>query len=168
MEQDDRLRDSVVLLLALLLPDGRAIARAMGDQGIATRLCTAGSLSQEVRAGVGTIVVAEEAMSDQLVGRLVALFEEQPIWSDIPLIILMTPLKDASEGRRPIGSAASLRNATFLERPMKISTLLQAVRVALYGRQKQYRLRDQLRERHQLLETSERNERRLAAVLNNT
>ena len=142
--------------------------RELGDAGIATQLCTTGSLSQEIRAGVGAIVLAEEAMSEPLVRKLVTLIEEQPIWSDIPLVILTTPKRDASEHWRPIRNAPSIRNATFLERPMRVATLLQAVKVALRGREKQYDLRDQMREREQLLALSERNEQRLSAVLNNT
>lgn len=168
MEPDDILRDSLVLLLALAPPDGRAIIGALGGRGIATRLCNASSVSQEVHAGVGAIVLAEEAMSEPLVRRLTALIEEQPTWSDIPLVILTTPRRDAGEHWRLIRDTPSIRNATFLERPMKIATLLQAVEVALRGRAKQYGLREHLREREQLLETSERNEQRLSAVLNNT
>lgn len=168
MELADRARDSRILLLAFAQQDGRALMRAMNDAGIATQLCTAGSLSEEVRAGVGAIVLAEEAVSKPFVRKLVTLIEEQPIWSDIPLVILTTPKRDASEHWRPIRNAPSIRNATFLERPMRIATLLQAVKVALRGREKQYYLRDQMREREQLLALSERNEKRLSAVLNNT
>lgn len=168
MEPDDPTRNGLVLLPALTGPDGRAIRRALDDAGIATQLCTADSLASEVRAGIGTIVLAEEAMSEPLVRKLAALIEEQPIWSDIPLVILTTPKRIVSEHWRPVRNAPSIRNATFLERPMKIATLVQAVRVALRGRAKQYRLRDQMREREQLLARSERNEQRLSAVLNNT
>lgn len=164
----NRLRDSLVLLLALAPPDGRAIMRAMGHAGIPMQLCTVGDLSREVRVGVGAIVLAEESMSEAIVRQLVTLIEEQPIWSDIPLVILTTAKCDASEHWRRIRNAPSIRNATFLERPMRIATLLQAVKVALRGRAKQYHLRDQMREREQLLALSERNEQRLSAVLNNT
>lgn len=166
--KDDLLRESLVLLLALAPPDGCAVMRAMGEAGIAAQLCTAGDLSREGRAGIGTIVLAEEAMSEPLVRKLAALIEEQALWSDIPLVILKAPKRDASEHWRPIWNTPSIRNATFLERPMRITTLVQAVKVALRGREKQYRLRDQIREREQLLALSEKNEQRLSAVLNNT
>lgn len=168
MALDDHLRDGLVLLLALAPQDGGAIMRAIGGAGIATQLCSAADLTKEFRAGVGAIVLAEEAMSEQFVRALVSLIGEQPIWSDIPLIILTTPKRDASANWRLIRNAPSIRNATFLERPMRIATLLQAVKVALRGREKQYGLRDQIREREQLLALSEWNEQRLFAVLNNT
>ena len=168
MEPDDLSRQRLVLLLALAPPDGRAVMRAMADAGIATQRCAAGGLSDEVRAGAGAILLAEEAMSEQLVCKLAALIEDQPVWSDIPLVILTKPKRDASANWGLIRSAPSIRNATFLERPMRIATLLQAIKVALRGREKQYDLREQMREREQLLALSERNEQRLFAVLNNT
>jgi PAS domain S-box-containing protein len=168
MEPDHLIRGRLVLLPGLAQPDGRAIMHAMAEAGLAAQLCAAADLSNEVCAGVGAIVLPEEAMSKPLVAKLASLIDEQPIWSDIPLVILTTPKRDASEHWRPIRNAPSIRNATFLERPMRIATLVQAVRVALRGREKQYRLRDQMREREQLLALSEGNEQRLSAVLNNT
>lgn len=168
MEPGERLRDRLVLLPGLTLPDGRAIMRAMDHAGIATQLCGARNLSQEVCSGVGAIVLAEDAISGPLFRMLMTVIEEQPIWSDIPLVILTTPKRDASVLWRRIQKAPSIRNATFLERPMRIATLVQAVNVALYGREKQYLLRDQIRERERLLALSERNEQRLTTVLNNT
>ncbi|WP_372922356.1 sensor histidine kinase [Roseovarius sp.] len=168
MDLDNSLRERLVLLLALASPDGRAITRAMNDAGIATQACTVGHLSREVCAGVGAIVFAEEAMSQTLVRKLVTLIEKEPIWSDIPLIILTTSKRDSSAHWRLIRNAPSIRNATFLERPMRITTLVQAVKVALRGREKQYLLRDQMRAREHLLALSESNEQRLSAVLNNT
>ena len=168
MEPDDRNRDSLVLLNALNPPDARAVLRALGDAGIATQLCPGRDLLAEVQAGVGAIILLEEMMSGLFVRKLAALIEEQPIWSDIPLIILTTPKRDASEHWHSIQNAPSNWNATFLERPMRIATLVQTIRVALRGREPQYCLREQMREQEQLLVRFERNARRLSAVLNNT
>lgn len=168
MESNRLFRKSLVLLLALSPSDGSAVVRAMAEAGIATKLCGVGDLSNEVQAGFGAIVLAEEAMSEQLVRKLAALIEEQPIWSDIPLVILTRPKREVSTNWGLIRNDPSNRNATFLERPMRIATLLQAVKVALRGREKQYQLREQICEREQLLAFSKRNEQLLSAVLNNT
>lgn len=165
---DDPLRERLVLLLALAPPDGRAIMAAMEDAGIETKLCTIRDLAEEVRAGVGIIVLAEEIFSKLTARKLTVLIKEEPIWSDIPMLILTTPKRDVSENWRLIRNTPSIHNATFLERPMRIATLVQAIKVALRGRVKQYRLRDQLLEREQLLEHSKLNEQSLSAVLNNT
>lgn len=161
-------RDDLILLLALAPADGDAIRRVMEDAGLSTRPCRPGDLSQEVRAGVGAIITAEEAMTGPLVRKLAALLETQPIWSDIPLVILTTHNREESAQWLRIRNAVSTRNVSLLERPMKIATLVQTMRVALGARLKQYRLRDQIGEREQILARSERNEQRLSAVLNNT
>ena len=168
MDLDDDRRDRIVLLLALAPPDAGAVARTLDEAGIATRPCGLEDLSREFRAGVGAIVLAEETLTGTVVRELSALIEEQPIWSDVPLVVLTTPKRDAGAPWRLIAAAPSIRNATFLERPMRIATLVQAVKVALRGRAQQYRLRDQMLERDRLLGQSEMNERRLSAVLNNT
>jgi PAS domain S-box-containing protein len=168
MEPQDHLREGLVLLLAAAAPNERTIMRAISAAGIAAQPCTGDSLFQEVRAGVGAIVVAEEAMSRAVMRKLATLIEEQPIWSDIPMVILTRARRDAGSHWRLIKNTPFIRNATLLERPMRVETLLQAVRTALRGREKQYQLRNQMRERERLLAHSEMNERRLSAVLNNT
>lgn len=167
-DNENNSRESLVLLLALASSDVPAVIRALHEAEIATKPCAVGDLSNEVRAGFGAIVLAEEAMSEQLVRKLDALIERQPIWSDFPLVILTKAKRDPSANWGLIRNAPSIHNATFLERPMRIATLLQAVKVALRGRAKQYQMRDQMRERERLLAHSERNERHLFAVLNNT
>jgi PAS domain-containing protein len=166
--EDDPLRAELVLLLAMAPQDERAITRALGDAGIASQPSNLGRLPGEIRAGVGAIMMAQEAMSAGVLRTLAPLIEAQPIWDDMPLIILRAPRSDISQDWRLIETMTSIRNATFLERPMRIETLIQAVRVALRGRKKQYALRDQMRERDALLALSEANERRLSDVLNNT
>src|SRR6056297_227360 len=168
MDSDERLRAGPVLVLTAAPPDGRAVMKALRDAGIPGELRTVDALSSEVRADVGAIVLAEEVLSKSALRELAKLIEDQPTWSDIPLIILTNPKRDARTHWRLIQNMAFIQNATFLERPMRVQTLLQALRIALRGRKQQYRLRDQMREREALLARSEENERRLSAVLNNT
>ncbi len=140
--------------------------RAMGDAGIASQPCTVNDLIQEVRAGVGTVVLAEEAMA-KIVRKLAAISKEQPIWSDVPLIVV-TAHHGAGAYRRLFHATPAFGNATLLERPMRVETLLQAVKAALGAREKQYHLRDEISERERLLARSRTNEQQLSAVLNNT
>ena len=162
------IRDQLVLLPALPPSDSEVVVQALVEAEIASRQCTAAGLSDEVHAGVGVIVLSEEALSEPLVRDLGKLIDEQPIWSDIPLVILTTAKKTPSEYWLAIQKTSSIRNATFLERPMRIATLIQAINVALRGREKQYRLRDQMQEREQLLARSYKDALQLSAVLNNT
>lgn len=168
MESDERLRAGLVLVLTAAPQDGRAVIKALRDVDIPGLLCTVDALSSEARAGVGAIVLAEEVVSADALRELAKLIEDQPEWSDIPLIILTSPKRDARAHWRLIQNMTFIQNATFLERPMRVQALLQALRIALRGRKQQYRLRDQMQERDALLARSEENERRLSAVLDNT
>ncbi len=168
MEDDGRLRARLVCVVTAAPSDGRAIIKVLGDAEIPGRLCTMDALSSEVHAGVGAIILAEEVFSAAALRELATLIDGQPTWSDIPLIILTSQKRDASAHWRLIQSMAFLQNATFLERPMRVQALLQAVGIALRGREQQYRLREQMIERETLLARSEENERGLSAVLNNT
>lgn len=168
MDLDERLRAGLVLVLTATSSDGRAVMKALRKAGIPGQLCTVDALSSEVRAGAGAIILAEEVVSATAVRELAKLIGDQPAWSDIPLIILTHPKRDPRAHWRLIQNMAFIQNATFLERPMRVQALLQALRIALRGREQQYRLRDQMREREALLARSEENERGLSAVLNNT
>ena len=81
--------------------------------------------------------------------------DHQPAWSDIPLIVLTTRHREPTAHWRTIAELSSVRNATLLERPMRTEMLLQAVRVALRTRERQYQLRAHIAERESLLAQKE-------------
>lgn len=161
-------RDQLVLLPALAPADGQAIMQALDEAGMAGLQCNAANFLEEANAGVGVIVLSEASLTDSLIRDLARLIDTQPIWSDIPLVILTAAKKEASRYWVAIRNTPAIRNATFLERPMSITTLIQSINVALRGREKQYRLRDQMKESELLLARSERDAQQLSAVLNNT
>jgi len=168
METRDGGRDNLVLVLSARPQDDRAIARAMGNAGITTQICCTDELPEEIRNGAGAIVLAEDVLSKATVLALATLINEQPSWSDLPLVILTTPKRDVGAHWQLIQNTPSVRNATFLERPMRVETLTRAVKAALRSRTQQYQLCEQIQERERLLELSETNKRHLLAVLDNT
>ncbi len=72
---------------------------------------------------------------------LLSTIEKQEPWSDIP--ILLFPSSDVVGGRL-ISALGSLANATILERPIRTSILISAVRSALRSRRRQHEMRDLL------------------------
>ena len=68
----------------------------------------------------------------------------QPPWSDLPVLVLTRSGADSAaldEAVRTLG------NVTLLERPVRVATLLSAVRTALRARERQYQIRGHLEER---------------------
>ncbi|HMJ88208.1 MAG TPA: hypothetical protein VK530_00245, partial [Candidatus Acidoferrum sp.] len=43
---------------------------------------------REMQCGVGAVIIAEEAMTTEDIPELFAYIEEQPTWSDVPIILL--------------------------------------------------------------------------------
>ena len=68
----------------------------------------------------------------------------QPPWSDLPVLVLTYQGADSPEVSDAL---AMLGNVTLLERPVRVTALESAVRSALRARERQYQIREQLRER---------------------
>ena len=82
----------------------------------------------------------------------------QPSWSDLP-IILLSPL--GADSPTSVWAMEMLGNVTVLDQPVRVMTLVSALRTALKARQRQYELRDQL----QALRQSDRQKDEFLATL---
>jgi serine phosphatase RsbU (regulator of sigma subunit) len=161
--------DERVLILA---PTGRdaALAHAvLTEAGLLPLICQDGDvLCQEIASGVGVVLVTKEALTGPTLSCLREALSAQPPWSDLPLVILTSGGRSTPEGRRRLEALASLGNATLLERPLRVATLVSTVRVALQTRRRQYELRGHLQERARLeaaLQAESEKQRRIAETL---
>lgn len=98
-------------------------------------------LCREIGAGVGAILLTEEVLADGDADGLVDVLRQQPAWSDVPILLLC-----ASGADSPVAVWAMelLGNVTTLERPVRVTTLVSALRTALKARWRQYELRNQM------------------------
>jgi signal transduction histidine kinase/CheY-like chemotaxis protein len=157
----DLYQDGAEYRVLILAPTGRdaALARAVvSDARIEANVC--GDMAQLVdalRGDVGAVLLAEEALDEQAMGRLAGALGEQPSWSDLPLLILTRPGADSPA----VASALDeLGNVTLLERPVRIASLVSTLRAALRARRRQYEMRTQLRDRELVAEKLKRADRR--------
>ena len=138
----------------ILTPTGRdaELARAvLTEAGLSACICPDGdALLRELAVGAGAALITREALSAPMVERLTETLAAQPPWSDLPLVILTTGGPASSSSRRQLESLGSLGNATLLERPLRVPTLVSIIRVALAARRRQYELREHLAERERL------------------
>lgn len=151
MQQTCPSLDNRVPVLAPTGGDARLLCQVLHDAGVKTTACeTLSELCRQIDTGAAAAIVAEEALMDDAVQRLIALFADQPEWSDFPLVVMTAPR--AENGRlwslleRLNGSAHPL----LLERPLNTATLIRAIRTVLQSRTRQYQLRDQIAERARL------------------
>ncbi|HEX8555422.1 MAG TPA: ATP-binding protein, partial [Sphingomonas sp.] len=102
------------------------------------------SLCQYIAESAGAVIVCEEAFTTTTLRELVDALGCQPPWSELPLLVLTSGGK-TTRGSLHIAEALGPRgNVTLLERPVRILTLLSAVRTALRSRRRQYEVRDLL------------------------
>jgi PAS domain S-box-containing protein len=134
-----------VLVLAPSGRDGSLTASVLAEAGIANECCSdLDSLSGELDAGVGAVILAEEAVVPGTRDRLADWVAGQPPWSDLPIVVLARPGADSAA----VAQAMDLfGNVAVLERPTRLAALVSAVRSALRARQRQYQIRDHLADR---------------------
>ncbi len=131
-----------VLLVAPTRRDAEVTASLLARAGLTCVPCPDfRGVRQEMAAGAGAILTTSETLSDGGAAELLAALEEQPPWSDLPVILLV-------KGGDPSAVAnqvtAGLRNVTLLERPAPTRSVISAVEAAVRGRVRQYQIRDQL------------------------
>jgi two-component system, sensor histidine kinase len=98
-------------------------------------------LVEELGRGASAVLLSEEALEPRRASQLHELLENQPAWSDLPIMLLIARSSDVAAMHR---ASRSLGNVTLLERPMRIAALLSAVEYALRARRRQYESRRHL------------------------
>lgn len=141
----------LVVDVLVVAPTGRDadLTRALLENiGLRVRVCRSiGDVCAHIDETSGVLLVAEEAFDRAARETLLAELAEQPTWSDIPIIVLTGEgeLSQAIPGAlREIAASA---NVTLIERPVRIATLVTALRSALRARMRQLDLRDYFQER---------------------
>ncbi|WP_263286975.1 ATP-binding protein [Pseudomonas sp. GL-R-26] len=99
-------------------------------------------LCAELEQGAGLLLISSEALLGADLEPLIRLIEQQPTWSDLP-IVLMTNHRGPQQNPASC-FGAQLGNVTFLERPFHPVTLISLATTALRGRRRQYEARDRL------------------------
>ena len=141
--KDDR--SDEVAVLAPTGRDGPLADRVLSKWGIrAVPYPTAEALQSAIARGVGVVVVAEEALHGDALGRLLDALTDQPAWSDLPIVVLTSEGELSRVIAAGVESLATRGNVMFLERPVRVATLVTVLRTALRARQRQYDLREYL------------------------
>ena len=125
------------------------------DASIATRILASagyradvaadvGELSTKLVEGAGLALIAEEALMHVSINPLSELLNNQPPWSDFPVVLLTIRSRGHDRSPLPYRIANILGNVILLERPFHPSTLASVVGTAIRGRRRQYEARNLL------------------------
>src|SRR5689334_13629165 len=118
-----------VLLVAPTAKDAEVTSAILAQSRIVCVACaTLHQLSREIEAGVGAILLTEEALIAKGIDEVVDTLNRELPWSEPPIVVL-TSHPDVSPVRAPMLQA--LRNVTVLERPAPIRSVVSAVQAAL-------------------------------------
>ncbi|MFZ0860202.1 MAG: ATP-binding protein [Candidatus Sulfotelmatobacter sp.] len=162
-------KDSRVLILAPSGRDADLISAALAEVGVSCHVCTtAAYVVDELNVGAAAAVISEEALGEREIQNFASALEHQPPWSDLPIIVMTGSGEPNRASRQLARMRTPMGNVTLQERPLRAVTLVSSVQSALRAREKQYEVRDHLRElqsRQEALRRAEEQFRQLANAM---
>ncbi|MGZ3451407.1 MAG: hybrid sensor histidine kinase/response regulator [Polyangiales bacterium] len=136
--------DRRVLVLAPAGRDAVLAENVLRREGIDAKQCRdTAHLCDEVRRGAAALLIAEEALPHDRRAELIRCIQEQPAWSDLPVLV-MASAQHTHVSPDGLVALSELGNVTVLQRPMHVVVLLTAIRSALRARKRQAEVRDLL------------------------
>jgi len=132
--------DERVLVLAPTAGDAALSRTFLTEAGFACHVCLdLCALGREFEQGAGALLFTEEVLADSDSHRLVEALRSQPNWSDVPILLLTS---EGADSPAAVWAMEMLGNVTLLERPVRVTLLVSALRTALKARHRQYELRN--------------------------
>ncbi len=160
------------LVVRVIAPTGRdtqLITEALHRNGLAAESC--GNLPALLKVVsdhvIGPLLIAEEALSLASIQQLGKLIEHQPAWSDLPILILTSSGRETPDNYSLEQRLLPLGAPVLLERPVRTMTLVSSARAALRARQRQYEVRDALRQRDEAMAELKQERETLHVMLDN-
>lgn len=145
-----------VVVSTCLEQNFQIIRRVLSAQGIAClKAPTVSEVIAAIQAEPAMVVITEEVLAQGDVTQLIGCLNQQPQWSDIPVIFLLRSCRQFPTCLAFLHYAQHQRSITLLEMPLKPHEFISVVRLGLQSRQRQHALRDmlqRLQESNQVLE----------------
>lgn len=136
-----------VVVLAPFGRDAPVVRALLQEGGVQTTLAPdMGDLLHQLREGRGAAILTEEALAPGTLSELMRLLDEEPPWSDVPILLLLAQGDGArpAEAARLVSALTATPNVTALTRPVAAITLATAAQSALRARRRQYQVLDLL------------------------
>ena len=124
-----------LLLVAPTRRDAELTTGFLTNEGFTFQVCqNLEELCREVKAGAGAILLTEDLLARENGNRLAEALRDQPPWSDLP-VILLSPL--GADSPNAVWAMNALSNVTVLDQPVRVMTLISALRTAVNARRRQ-------------------------------
>lgn len=136
-------REEKILILAPTGRDAEMTARVLNESGLEVEVCRdIREICLKKLENAGLIFITGEALAFDTMPDLINALSEQPPWSDIPLVVLTSGGGQLPMNAEILDALGEVGNVTLIERPVRLKTLLSAVKSALRARRRQYDIRD--------------------------
>jgi signal transduction histidine kinase len=143
----NKAREERFLILAPRGRDADVVSSVVGRDGVNFEaFATFDDLAEQIMAGAGVAVIADEALAGVDIGPLSSWLKAQEPWSDFPVVVMLSRRLGKTDTALRI-MLASLGNVVILERPLSVETLGSAASSALRARRRQYQAREVLESR---------------------
>ena len=141
-------RDLRVLVAAPAGRDAPLICEMLAKRGfMCLSYLTVRELCRDVTDDVGAIILTDEAFVPGVFEELNAVLREQPVWSDLEMIVLTSNGGRAQAAVNSKLQRAGARSTILIDRPVRLLTLASTVQSLLQSRRRQHEIRDYLEER---------------------
>ncbi|MES2526988.1 MAG: HAMP domain-containing sensor histidine kinase [Bdellovibrionota bacterium] len=139
--------DFEVLILAPTGRDAEAAAEVLTGAGILARpYVSLSEVCERLGTYSGALLIAEEAMTVENADTLEKVLIKQQAWSSLPIILMTSHAERIFSAEKIIEMFSRTGSISILERPFRIVTLLATVRLAMKTRQRQYQVRDLMKQ----------------------
>ncbi|WP_050779933.1 sensor histidine kinase [Crocosphaera chwakensis] len=146
-----QLSSNTIVIATQLRQNAKAMGQVLETQGLSwIEMDSLETVKTAIRAEVGLLIITEEMLSlDNNFEKLVECLNEQPNWSDIPVIFLLKNCRHFPVCMAMLKSSSHQGSLTLLEMPLKRREFNSTVQTCLKNRQRQFQLRDALLRLHQ-------------------
>ncbi len=139
--------DERILILTSTQKDSESTFKLLEANRFHPYICQGfADLLKSIAQGAGALLLAKEVLVHANLDLLKEQLQAQESWSDLPIVILASA-GDLTQGKaETFHVLKALRNATILERPVRITTLTSMLESAISNRRRQYEVRNLLKD----------------------
>jgi signal transduction histidine kinase/ActR/RegA family two-component response regulator len=140
----EALKTTRVLICAPVRRDIELLSRLLETAGLRSDDCPDPStLGQRLRNDALALLITEEALVPELVQVVRSFIDDQPFWSDFPIIVFTGP---ATEGRylERLNEFGPRANVTLVDRPVRMKSVVSIMQSVARARTRQFEIRDLL------------------------
>ncbi|MCM2374299.1 response regulator [Aporhodopirellula aestuarii] len=131
-----------VTVLAPTPQDAKYCDQVLREHGVPVEIVTSVyEVTSRIREGAGVVLIAQEFLTSEATARLRQAVNEQPSWSDVPILVLLAQRETPP---RVITELLTIGHVTLIERPLRIALLVSTLQAKLRDRARQYEVRDLL------------------------